>query len=69
MLMKEIRDLPSEEIHSEVQKTREKLSQLRFKGKGKDVENPAQSRALRKEIARMLTALSERAVLARGGSR
>ena len=61
MQIKEIRDLPSQEIESELEKTREKLFRLRFQAKGKDVENPGAIRNMKRDVARMLTVLSERA--------
>ena len=60
--IKEVRALPSEELDAEITKAREKIFKLRFQGKGKDLENPGQLKALRKDIARMKTILSERAL-------
>ena len=65
MNIKEMRQLPTEELVNEIEKTREKVFRMRFQGKGQDVENPGQLRGLRKDIARLNTVLSERKVRAR----
>jgi large subunit ribosomal protein L29 len=67
MNIKELRELPTEELNAEITKVREKVFKMRFHGKGKDLENPGQYKALRKDIARMNTVLSERAPRPRGG--
>jgi large subunit ribosomal protein L29 len=58
--IKEIRALPTEELHGQIAKAREKVFRMRFQGKGKDLENPGQLKGLRKDIARMHTVLAER---------
>jgi|GEM_PF-957576 len=58
---KEFRALPNEELRVQIEKNREKVFKLRFHGKGKDIENPGQLKALRRDIARMYTILSQRA--------
>ncbi len=65
--IKEIRALPNEELHREITKIRDKVFKMRFQGKGKDLENPGQMRALKRDIARMYTVLCERASPATGG--
>ena len=60
MTIKEMREMPSEELRSEIEKTREKIFKMRFKGKGKDLENPGLYQAMRKDIARLNTLLVER---------
>ena len=65
--IKEIRALPNEELHSEIEKIRDKVFKMRFQGKGKDLENPGQLQALKRDIARMYTVMSERASQAIGG--
>lgn len=60
MDLKEMRELPNEELHSEIVKAREKVFKMRFQGKGKDLENPGEYKALRKAIARLHTVLRER---------
>lgn len=59
--MKEILALPSEELRNEINKAREKVFKMRFKGQGKDVANPGEVKSLKKDIARMFTVLSQRA--------
>jgi large subunit ribosomal protein L29 len=60
MDLKEMRELPNEELHSEIEKAREKVFKMRFQGKGKDIENLGEYKALRKAIARLHTVLRER---------
>ena len=62
MNIKEMRELPSEELLSEVEKTREKIFRMRFQGKGKDLENPGLLKSLKKDVARLYTVLKERKV-------
>ena len=57
---KEIRELPREEVLSEIKKMRDKVFRLRFHGKGKDLENPGEYKGLRRSVARMFTILRER---------
>jgi large subunit ribosomal protein L29 len=68
MNIKELRQLPDEELLSEIDKTGEKVFRMRFQGKGKDLENPGQLKVLKKEIARMYTILNERKKAAGGMS-
>ena len=65
--IKEIRALPNEELNIEIDKIRDKVFKLRFQGKGKDVENPGQMKALKKDVARMFTVMRERVVRVVGG--
>jgi large subunit ribosomal protein L29 len=60
MDLKEMRELPNEELRSEIEKARERVFKMRFQGKGKDLENPGEYKALRKTIARLHTVLGER---------
>ena len=60
MEIKEMRQLPDDELRTEIEKAREKIFRMRFQGKGKDLENPGLLRATKREIARMHTVLSER---------
>ena len=62
MKAKEIRELASDEILSEVAKAREKLFRMRFQAKGKDVESPGVMKNLKRDIARYHTVLQERAL-------
>ena len=58
MNIKEMRELPSEELLSEIEKAREKIFRMRFQGKGKDLENPGLLKSLKKDVARLYTVLS-----------
>ena len=60
MTIQEMRELPNSELEKEIEKTRDKVFKMRFQGKGKDLENPGEYKALRKEIARINTILRER---------
>lgn len=60
MDIKEMRQFPDGELLKEIEKARRELFRMRFRGKGKDIENPGALRRLRKDIARMQTVLSER---------
>ncbi len=60
MTSKEIRDLSSDEITAKVRSTREELLQLRLRKQTGQVEKTDQLRALRKEIARLLTIQNEK---------
>jgi large subunit ribosomal protein L29 len=55
MTSKEIRDLSVDEITAKVQATQEELLQLRLRKQTGQVEKTSQLRALRKDIARLLT--------------
>ena len=67
MTVKEMRDLPDEELQEEILKADEKVFKMRFQGKGKDLENPGQLNVFRKDIARMRTVMRERALVAERG--
>ena len=60
MNIKEMREMPTEELLSEIEKTREKIFRMRFQAKGKDLENPGLLKSLKKDIARMYTVLNQR---------
>lgn len=70
MNIKEMRQLPDEELLLEIEKARDKVFRMRFQGKGKDLENPGQLKALKKDIARMFTVLNqpERKARSRGAA-
>ena len=57
--MSEMKELPAVELHSELEKARERLFKMRFQAKGKDMENPGAMRTTKKDIARYLTALRQ----------
>ena len=56
----EIRNLPDDEIRPEIDKASEKLFKMKFQAKGTSSDSPGAMRALKKDIARMLTVLRER---------
>lgn len=60
MKAKEIREMSSEELRSRVASLKEELFNLRFQAATQNLENPARIRAVRKDIARILTILRER---------
>lgn len=55
MTSKEIRDLSVEEITAKVKASREELLQLHLRKQTGQVEKTSQLRAIRKDIARLLT--------------
>ncbi len=60
MKIKEIRTLPDDEIGAEIEKASAKIFQMRFQGKGENVENSGSLTTLRRQIARLKTVLKER---------
>ena len=60
MLIKEIREKSSKEILSTVDSLKDELFNLRFQQATGDLENPARIKAVKKEIARIKTVLTER---------
>jgi large subunit ribosomal protein L29 len=48
------------ELHEQLEKDRQELFNLRFQASTQQVENPRRIRAVRKNIARILTILSQR---------
>lgn len=60
MKIGEIRELPTEDIQRELAEKRRALFNLRFQRETERLERPAELRKLRKEIARIMTALRER---------
>lgn len=69
MNISEARELPPAELQSEILKAREKLWKMRFQARGEPVENPGALRGLKKDIARLLTVLSEKKLAARAERR
>ena len=61
MKMGEIRELPTEEILRDLEEKRRALFNLRFQRETEQLERPAELRQTKKDIARMMTALRERA--------
>jgi len=64
----EIRELPNEEINRELAEKRRALFNLRFQRETEQLERPAELRKLKKDIARLLTALGERERAERAGA-
>ena len=60
MLSKEIREKSSKELLSTVDALKDELFNLRFQQATGDLENPARIKAVKKEIARIKTVLTER---------
>ena len=60
MKAKEIRDLSPEEIKKKLRDTREELVQLRVRKQAGQVEKSSELRALRRDIARLETVLTEK---------
>jgi large subunit ribosomal protein L29 len=60
MKMSEIRELTDDELRQKVDDLREELFNLRFQNARNRLENPLKMRFIRKDIARILTLLTER---------
>jgi len=60
MKASEIREMKTEELHSELDRVRRHLFDLRAQAVTEKLENPYQMRRSRKDIARILTVLQER---------
>lgn len=60
MKIKEIRELSAEELGARLRELRENTFQLRLQAKIGQLEKPSQIRAVRRDIARIETILSER---------
>ena len=61
MKISEIRELTNEELASKVYELKQELFNLRFQAAVGKLENTAQLRKVKKEIARAYTVLTERA--------
>lgn len=60
MKMSELRDISPDELLKKEQEMRKELFNLRFQKATGEIENPMRIRALRKDIARVLTVLTEK---------
>jgi len=60
MKVAEIRELTVEELLKKIKNTDRDLADLKFKHSLNQLENPISIRALRKEIARMITVVTEK---------
>jgi large subunit ribosomal protein L29 len=58
MKYKEIKDLSAEDLNSRIAESKRDLAKLKFDHQVAPLENPMQIRLLRKEIARLMTALN-----------
>jgi large subunit ribosomal protein L29 len=65
MKASDIRDLPDADIDSEIAKRRKKLFEHRFSAGQEEKQRAGEIRAMRREIARMLTIQHERQLAAR----
>jgi large subunit ribosomal protein L29 len=57
----ELRDLNVDELRQQEEDLRKELFNLRFQSATGEIENPRRIRTVRKEIARVLTVLNEKA--------
>jgi large subunit ribosomal protein L29 len=60
MKMSELRELTEDELTQKVEDLREELFNLRFQNARNRLENPLRMRFIRKDIAKILTLLTER---------
>ena len=61
MRAEEIRELTDAEIHQKVAELKEERFRLKFRGATEALDDPLRFRVLRKDIARLLTVLRQRA--------
>ena len=59
MKPKEIRELSEPELNDKIRELKAELFNLRFQGATMQLENPMRIRQVRKDIARVLTIMSE----------
>lgn len=60
MKISEMRECPPAELRNEIEKARQKVWKMRFQAKGEPLENSGGFRALRRDIARLMTVLREK---------
>jgi len=58
----ELRDMTMPELREQLEKDRQELFNLRFQASSQQLENPRRAREVRKNIARILTILSQREI-------
>lgn len=58
-----LRGMTTVELQEQLEKDRQELFNLRFQGATRQLDNPRRVREVRKNIARVLTILSERAAV------
>jgi len=66
MKVSEIRDMKVEEIDSKLAEVRDELRNLRFQQVSGQLTDQTRFRALRRDVARMLTIMNERAMEVKG---
>ncbi|MBX9940371.1 MAG: 50S ribosomal protein L29 [Candidatus Obscuribacterales bacterium] len=60
MKVKELRELSKEELTGRIDEARKSLVELRFQLAMRKLENPARIRTTKKELAQMLTIMTEK---------
>jgi large subunit ribosomal protein L29 len=60
MRVKEIRELPTEDLKNKIDDTRKQLLEMRFQLATRKLDSPAKLRTARKTLARLLTIKSEK---------
>jgi large subunit ribosomal protein L29 len=63
------RELTSDEITARIEQLHEELFRLRFRSATQELENPMLLRTLRRDVARLMTVLRERATAGEGAGR
>jgi large subunit ribosomal protein L29 len=63
------RELTSDEINARIEQLHEELFRLRFRSATQELENPMLLRTLRRDVARLMTVLRERATAGGGAGR
>jgi large subunit ribosomal protein L29 len=63
------RELTSDEITARIEQLHEELFRLRFRSATQELENPMLLRTLRRDVARLMTVLRERATAGGGAGR
>jgi len=61
MKVKEIRELPVEDLRNKIDDTRKQILEMRFQLATRKLESPAKIRTARKTLARLLTIQSQKA--------
>jgi len=60
MKVKDIRELPSEELNGKIDDTRKQILEMRFQLATRKLDSPAKLRAAKKILARLLTIQTEK---------
>ena len=64
---KELRDMTNEELNSKLKELKQELFNLRFSNATRNLANPLEIRNVRREIARVKTAIKAQEIAANGG--